>query len=52
MEVLGFSEVPEAGDKLIVVEEEKKARELAERRKELQKKWNLNESKSFTRGLI
>jgi translation initiation factor IF-2 len=41
VEVLGFSEVPEAGDKLIVVEEEKKARELAERRKELQKEMEL-----------
>jgi translation initiation factor IF-2 len=41
VEVLGFSEVPEAGDKLIVVEDEKKARELAERRKELQKEMEL-----------
>ncbi len=53
VEVLGFSEVPEAGDKLIVVEEEKKARELAERRKELQKEMELKtKAKSFTRGLI
>ncbi|SHE61142.1 translation initiation factor IF-2 [Thermoanaerobacter uzonensis DSM 18761] len=41
VEVLGFSEVPEAGDKLIVVEDEKKARELAERRRELQKEMEL-----------
>ncbi|HHY79561.1 MAG TPA: translation initiation factor IF-2 [Thermoanaerobacter sp.] len=41
VEVLGFSEVPEAGDNLIVVEDEKKARELAERRKELQKEMEL-----------
>ncbi|HHW56591.1 MAG TPA: translation initiation factor IF-2 [Clostridia bacterium] len=37
VEVLGFSEVPEAGDKFIVVEDDKKARELAEKRKEIQK---------------
>ncbi|WP_026485879.1 translation initiation factor IF-2 [Caldanaerobius polysaccharolyticus] len=37
VEVLGLSEVPEAGDLLVVVEDEKKARELAEARKEKMK---------------
>jgi translation initiation factor IF-2 len=41
VEVLGFSEVPEAGDKFVVVENEKKARELAEKRKELQREIEL-----------
>jgi len=34
VEVLGFSEVPEAGDKLICFDDEKKARNLAEKRKQ------------------
>lgn len=34
VEILGLSEVPEAGEQLYVVEDEKKAREIAERKKE------------------
>ena len=34
VEVLGFEELPEAGDQLIVVKDEKTAREIAEKRKE------------------
>ena len=34
VEVLGFEELPEAGDELIVVDDEKTAREIAEKRKE------------------
>lgn len=37
VEVIGLSEVPEAGDLLVVVDDEKKARELAEARKEKMK---------------
>lgn len=34
VEVLGFEELPEAGDELVVVEDEKTAREIAEKKKE------------------
>ncbi|GAB6065201.1 translation initiation factor IF-2 [Aquifex pyrophilus] len=34
VEVLGFEELPEAGDELIVVDDERTAREIAEKRKE------------------
>ena len=38
VEVLGFEDLPEAGDTLVVVENEKKARELAERMREKREK--------------
>ncbi len=38
VEVLGFEELPEAGDTLVVVENEKKARELAEKMREKREK--------------
>jgi translation initiation factor IF-2 len=34
VEVIGLGEVPEAGDRLVVVDDERKARELAEQRRE------------------
>lgn len=37
VEILGLSEVPDAGDRFIVVKDEKTAREMAEKRKEKQR---------------
>lgn len=48
VEVLGFSEVPEAGDKFIVLEDDKKARILAEKRKELQKEMELKRKQKIS----
>ncbi|MGB9779341.1 translation initiation factor IF-2 [Caldanaerobacter sp.] len=48
VEVLGFSEVPEAGDKFVVVENEKKARELAEKRKEVQREIELKKKQKVS----
>ena len=36
VEILGLPEVPQAGDRLLVIADEKQARQIAERRKELQ----------------
>jgi len=48
VEILGFSEVPEAGDKFVVVENEKKARELAEKRKEVQRELELKKKQKVS----
>ncbi|HBT49377.1 MAG TPA: translation initiation factor IF-2 [Caldanaerobacter subterraneus] len=48
VEILGFSEVPEAGDKFVVVENEKKARELAEKRREVQRELELKKKQKVS----
>ena len=42
VEVLGFSDVPNAGDFVQVLEDEKEARQIAERRKEYLQEKSLN----------
>lgn len=48
VEVLGFSEVPEAGDKLISLEDEKRARMLADKRKEIQREEEIKQKQKIS----
>lgn len=48
VEVLGFQDPPEAGDRFIVLENEKRAREIAEQRRELQREVELRSSRAVT----
>ncbi|REJ38201.1 MAG: translation initiation factor IF-2, partial [Bacillota bacterium] len=48
VEVMGFEDVPQAGDRLIVVADEKKAREVAQRRQELARQAQLRSSRTIS----
>lgn len=48
VEVLGFSEVPEAGDKLVSLEDEKKARLIASKRKEIQRETEIKQKQKIS----
>lgn len=48
VEVLGFQEAPEAGDRFIVLQNEKRAREVAEERHRIQRETELRSTRTVT----
>lgn len=48
VQLTGFDEIPQAGDKLVVIEDEKKAKEIANHRQQIRREQELRQSKHLT----
>lgn len=48
VQLMGFDEMPQAGDKLIVLEDEKTAKEIANRRQQIRREQELRKTKHLT----
>lgn len=48
VQLMGFDDIPKAGDKLVVLDEEKKAKEIANQRKQIKREQELRQSKHMS----
>src|SRR6056297_3398162 len=48
IQLMGFDDIPQAGDKLVVLEDEKKAKEIANQRQQIRREQELRQSKHLT----
>ncbi|HKK44477.1 MAG TPA: translation initiation factor IF-2 [Balneolaceae bacterium] len=48
VQLTGFDDIPQAGDKIVVIEDEKKAKEIANQRQQIRREQELRQSKHLT----